>query len=111
VVGDGAGPAASLLGQLAELKVEVTTVSAKEQAQACGVFFDACEQETLRHLGTAELTAAVRGAAKRPLGDAWAWSRKASSVDISPLVGCTLALWGVVDGIGGKPVEAWVEFS
>ena len=94
IICDGSGPAASLLGQLAELRVEVITVSAKEQAQACGIFFDACEQQTLRHLGTSELTAAVRGAAKRPLGDAWAWSRKASSVDISPLVAVTLALWG-----------------
>jgi hypothetical protein len=45
----------------------------------------------LRHLGTPELAAAVAGAATRPLGDAWAWSRKSSAVDISPLVACTLA--------------------
>ena len=104
VICDGVGPAASLLGQLAELDIEVITVSAKEHAQACGIFFDGCEAETLRHLGTAELNAAVRGAAKRPLGDAWAWSRKGSSVDISPLVAVTLALWGVVGGVGAKPV-------
>jgi hypothetical protein len=94
VVCDATGPAASLLGPLARLKVDVTPVSAKEHAQACGMLFDACEQDTLRHLGTGELTAAIRGAVKRPLGDAWAWSRKNSSVDISPLVACTLALWG-----------------
>jgi hypothetical protein len=35
----------------------------------------------------------MRGGAKRPLGDAWAWSRKAA-VDISSLVAVTLALWG-----------------
>jgi hypothetical protein len=35
----------------------------------------------------------VKGAAKRPLGDAWAWSRKSSGVDISPLVAITLAVW------------------
>jgi hypothetical protein len=39
--------------------------------------------------------AAVAGAMTRPLGDAWAWSRKNSTVDISPLVACTLALWGL----------------
>ncbi len=44
VICDGIGPAASLLGQLAELGVEVITVRATEQAQACGIFFDACEQ-------------------------------------------------------------------
>jgi len=28
------------------------------------------------------------------MGDAWLWDRKNATVDISPLVGCTLALWG-----------------
>lgn len=93
VMCDVAGPAASLLPALAKLEVEVEPVSAKEHAQACGAFFDAVEQDTVRHLGTPELVAAVRGATQRPLGDAWAWSRKSSSVDISPLVACTLALW------------------
>jgi hypothetical protein len=108
VLCDGVGPAASLLGRLAELDVEPVKVSATEQAQACGVFYDACIQQTLRHLGTAALTAAVSGAAKRQPGDAWAWSRKASSVDISPLVACTLALWGVRRK---KLVEPWVAFA
>jgi hypothetical protein len=56
------------------------------------VFFDAVDQRTLRHLGTLEMTTALRGAVKRPLGDAWAWSRKSSSVDICPLVAATLAV-------------------
>ena len=94
VVCDGSGPAASLLAALAQANIEVTVVSAKEHAQACGHFFDAVEQARFRHLGDPDLLAAVRGAVKRPLGDAWAWSRKTSSVDISPLVACTLALWG-----------------
>jgi phage terminase large subunit-like protein len=92
---DPAGPAGSLLADLHRAGVEAETVSSKEMAQACGVFFDAVTQGTLRHLGTPELTAALDGAVKRSLGDAWAWSRKSSSVDISPLVACTLALWGL----------------
>jgi hypothetical protein len=40
------------------------------------------------------MDAAIQGAVKRSLGDAWAWSRKSSNVDISPLVASTLALWG-----------------
>jgi hypothetical protein len=40
------------------------------------------------------LADAIRGAATRKLGDSWAWSRRNSSVDISPLVASTLALWG-----------------
>jgi phage terminase large subunit-like protein len=91
---DQASAAASLLTKLANAGVEVETVNATEHAQACGVLFDAVEQGRLRHLGTPELQSAVRGAAKRQLSDAWAWSRRSSGVDISPLVACTLALWG-----------------
>jgi hypothetical protein len=91
---DGAGPAASLLPALQDRKVEVTTVTAKEHAQACGHFYDTVDQAAVRHLGTAEMDAAIQGAVKRSLGDAWAWSRKSSNVDISPLVASTLALWG-----------------
>jgi len=39
------------------------------------------------------MLAALRGAQQRNLGDAWAWSRKSSAVDICPLVASTLALW------------------
>jgi hypothetical protein len=93
VVYDAAGPAASLAAELEASGVPVTSVSATDHARACGLIFDRVDQETLRHLGTSELRAAIHGAAQRPLGDAWAWSRKNSTVDISPLVAATLALW------------------
>ena len=41
-----------------------------------------------------QLTAAVAGAVQRPLADAWSWSRRGSTVCITPLVACSLALWG-----------------
>lgn len=104
VVCDASGPAASLLPELAQLGVSVETVSAKEHAQACGMLFDAVEQDTVRHLGTPELAAALRGASQRLLGDAWAWSRKSSSVDISPLVAVTLALWACETD---EPKNSW----
>lgn len=91
---DGKSPAGSLVHDLEASDVTVTVISAAEHAQACGMLVDRVEQKTVRHLGTAELTAAVRGATRRPLGDAWAWSRKSSAGDISPLVASTLALWG-----------------
>jgi hypothetical protein len=69
-------------------------LAAQEYAQACGSFFDTVTDGELRHLGTGELAQAVKGAVKRDLGDAWAWSRRNSRVDISPLVSCTLGLWG-----------------
>lgn len=91
---DGApSPASSLLPELAAAGVDVVTTRSSEMAQACGLFFDTVSQSGLRHPGDGELVAAVRGAATRPLGDGWAWSRRNSMVDISPLVACTLALW------------------
>ncbi len=94
---DGYGPAASLMVTVEEAGVEVTKVSAGEHGQACGLFVDAVTEQTVRHLGGLELRGAIRGAATRPLGDAWAWSRKASTVNISPLVSSTLALWAAIN--------------
>jgi hypothetical protein len=87
VVCDGYGPTAAIIPDLERLNVGVKTLTAGEHASACARIV-----ETLRHLGQPELTNAVRAAATRPLGDAWAWSRKSSSANISPLVSVTLAL-------------------
>jgi hypothetical protein len=92
VILDPSSPAGSLITVFEERGVRVVPVTAREYAQACGAFFDAVENRELRHLNTPELLAAVRGAVKRPLGEAWAWDRKHSGVDISPLVAATLAL-------------------
>jgi hypothetical protein len=48
----------------------------------------------VRHVNDAALNQAVRNAGTRPVGDAWAWARRGSGGDISPLVAATLALWG-----------------
>ena len=94
IICDPAGPAGSLIGPLAAEQIEVEAVTAREYAQACGAFYDLVDQAALRHLGTDELAFALQGAAQRPLGEAWAWKRKGSAVDISPLVAITLAAWG-----------------
>lgn len=96
VICDGVGPGASLLQELEEAGVEMVTLTAQEHAQGCGLLFDAVDQGRLKHRDDPVLRAAVRSAEKRPLGDAWAWSRKSKSADISPLVACTLALWGIL---------------
>lgn len=103
---DGSGPAGSLLPELEAAGVVVHAVSPREHAQACGKLVDVVDQRRLRHLGTGELTAAVKGASTRPLGDAWAWSRKSSAVDISPLVGMTLAVWKA-----SEPTASWGVLS
>jgi hypothetical protein len=100
---DGRGPASALQPQLDELGVATEEVSTSDYVASCGIFFDLVANAGLRHLGTGELLSAVKGAATRPLGDAWAWSRKSSSVDISPLVAATIGVAAVV-GDGGPSV-------
>jgi hypothetical protein len=91
---DAAGPASSLIPDLEDLGVKVEALSAPDNANACGFIFDLVEQARLRHLGTREMTIALKGAATRPLSEKWAWARKQSSVNITPLVAATVALWG-----------------
>jgi phage terminase large subunit-like protein len=92
---DGSGQAGSLIAPLEEAGLEVVKPSARDMGQACGQFYEAAvDSRTLRHLGQPEMATALAGAQRRPLGDAWAWSRKDSSVDIAPLVASTLATWG-----------------
>lgn len=94
VICDESGPAGSLVVSVEAREVEVQAVSTKDLAQACGLLFDAVDQRAIRHLGTGELSAAIKGAARRQVADAWAWSRRASTGDVSPLVAVTLAVWG-----------------
>ncbi len=90
---DPSGPAASLAQDLELRGVPVVPVTAKDYSSACGIFYDAVMDERLVHGGTEELAAAIDGAAKRPVGEAWGWARRLSTVDISPLVSVTLALF------------------
>ncbi len=94
LVVDAAGPAGSLIAPLEAAGVEVVKPTAREMGQACGQLYDAAVQGDLRHLDQPPLQVALAGAQRRPLGDAWAWARKTSTVDISPLVAVTLAAWG-----------------
>lgn len=86
-------PAASLLVELERAGVRVLVVSTEDHAQACGRLFDGVTQRTVRHLGQPELSVAVDGADRKFYGDSWLWARRLSSVDISPLVAATLAMW------------------
>lgn len=93
VVADTRGPAASLRQAFEDAHVQIEWIGMREYAEACGLVVDLVADEQVRHLGTPDMAAAVRGAATRPMGDAWAWSRKSSGVDITPLVAGTLAVW------------------
>jgi phage terminase large subunit-like protein len=88
---DPSGASGSLMPALEAAGVQVALIGTRDMAAACGGFYDAAVQGTVRHLDQPPLNAAVTGAKKRPIGDAWAWDRKKSTDDISALVAVTLA--------------------
>lgn len=94
VVVDERSPAASLLDEFDKVKIKVTTTSARDMAKACGQFYDGVMDARLKHTDQPQVNVALSVAGKRPLGDAWAWNRRNSNADITPLVAETLALWG-----------------
>jgi hypothetical protein len=97
VVCDGFGPAAAIANRVDEAGITVKRMDSGDYGKACGLFVDCVGEKTLRHLGQDELDAAIRGARARPLVDRWAWSRTKSSMNISPLVAATLALWSATE--------------
>ena len=65
----------------------------KDAVRACGALVAGVSEGTVSHRGEPELLAAVGGASRRAVGDGWKWSRKDSTVDISPLVAATYSHW------------------
>jgi hypothetical protein len=103
IVVDAFGVAANVVSQLEEQGVNVHRVTGGEHAEAVGLLMEDVVEGTLRHLGSTELLDAVRGAKLRSLGDANLWSRRHATVDVSPLVASSLALWaarGMPEGAG-----------
>ena len=96
VLADPRTPAGTALPALEDHGVKVTEVNSGGVTTAYAMFVTACAEGHLRHIGQPELTAALTGAVRRPVGDAYAWSRRSSAVDISPLCAVTLAVWGVL---------------
>jgi hypothetical protein len=110
VVIDKVGQAQSFIDELEAAGITVISPTTREFAAACGEFYSGIvprrgNDPDLVHLGQPPLTAAVAGCDKRDLADMWAWSRRSSSVDISPLVACTLAAWGYKKTFHEKKAE------
>lgn len=92
---DEKGPAASMIPELRKRGVRVKPTTTDDMAQACGDFLDGVAKGLLRHSGDDAFESAIKAAAKRKLGDRFAWSRVGSEGDITPLVAATLGYWRV----------------
>jgi hypothetical protein len=100
---DPASPAGALIPDLEKAgfvirspktpKGQLVPVEGREAVQACESFLAATIGRQLVHRDETALNLAVAGAVRRQSGDSWKWSRRDSSVDISPLVAATQAKW------------------
>jgi phage terminase large subunit-like protein len=104
---DAGSPAGSLIPALLNAKVPVIKIGSRDYGNACGMFYDECMGSIdedgvyvpprLTHLDQPPLNVALASARRRKLGQegAWAWARVNTQADITPLVACTLALFGL----------------
>ncbi|WP_051432598.1 terminase large subunit [Promicromonospora kroppenstedtii] len=110
VIVDSGGAGAALLPDLKRLRVRrVQVISTRDVVAACGGFYDLAmgvpqkdkdgndlpALQRLSHPDQPVLNEALASARKRPLGDAWAWHRKDTATDITPLVAVTFAAYGL----------------
>lgn len=107
VVIDAMSPAATLTDELQRAGIKVTTTDAREMAGACAQLLDGVLAGQVLHTDQPQVNVALSVARKRPLlnGEAWGWNRKNSTSDITPLVACTLALWGAQNSTVKKPTR------
>lgn len=71
----------------------VQPLAYRDIAPACAMFMKEFNEGSLRHFDQSSLNDAVSKAVKRPLGEnGWAWGRRASGGDITPLAAATFAL-------------------
>lgn len=99
VVIDNQSPAMSILPDLKARHIKVLTTNAADMGRACGRFQDMLRDGKLTHLSAGKqpaLDTAVANATTRNIGSSGAigWNKLGTDIDISPLVACTLALYG-----------------
>lgn len=99
VVIDGKGPGADFVPTLkARLGDWLYVAAMSDVLDACAGIYKAVRSGAVVHDcedDSDELDIAVRDAVKRELQDRWAWGRRKSGMDISPLEAATLGLWGL----------------
>jgi hypothetical protein len=95
---DGHGPAGTLLPELERVagsraRRRIKVVNARELAAASATFYDGVVEGWLHVRPHNDLDFAVAGAKKRMRSDAFTWARNSATVDLSPLVAASLAVW------------------
>jgi hypothetical protein len=109
VVLDVGSSAGALLPELEKAQVETVKIAGRELAQSCVAFAALVAEQRVRHMEQPELSAAVRAARRRRLGELWAFGRRGSFTDISPLVAAALAAWAHAQAEERPPqiIDVW----
>jgi len=94
---EGVGAVGSLLPSLSELGIEPKQLTGPDMGRACGHLQKLVAEKAIRIVRDDALIEALAGAVPRDVGEGlWAWGRRKSTTDISPLVAITGAAWGHV---------------
>lgn len=120
IVVDGASPAATEITALHQAGLTVQSAAnpngqlvvlgASEMSRACGLLYDAIagDEPDAWHKGDPILETSLKGAARRPMGDGgWAFGRRQSDADISPIVAVAEAHYGLVSAPQRQAMAAW----
>jgi hypothetical protein len=92
---DEAGPALDVADVVRRGGAELMGLKAREYAAACAGLLEGlvADPPALRYRPHPGLDAAANDAARRALGDAWAWGRRQSAGSLACLTAATCALW------------------
>jgi hypothetical protein len=92
---DDAGPALDVADVMTRRGLDLTPIRTKDYGAACSSFLDALNEDppSVRVRPHPAMDTAAAAAARRTLGDAWAWGRRQSATSIAPLTAATVALW------------------
>lgn len=89
-------PAATYVPELAAAGIQVRALDTQDETASFATFIQACHDHVLVHRDDPVFVAALCGAVRRKLESSDAFSRKNSSIDISPLVALSQALYVVL---------------
>jgi hypothetical protein len=90
---DAAGPALDVADVLNRSGAEAEGIKSRDYAAACASMLEHIIGAKVKVRPHRALDEAVTVAARRALGDAWAWGRRQSATSISALTAATVALW------------------
>lgn len=106
LVVDGYSPANSLVDRLEAGGIPVKRYATRDMAAACGVFYDAVLEESIRIRPSTALEAALNAAKRKSVAAGWLWSRTTLAADLSPLFAATLAYYHATNRKEAEPTRS-----